>query len=367
MYYCRCNETSPGIALLSKTTIVFIYLCFGLLLWCAQPARAKSHHHQTRSHLKVASLEPVHSTGHRHVKASYKVKRLARTKAKRKHRGKGIKAKAVYCVNLASNRTLVSRNPDAQLPVASLTKLVTALVVLDQMPLSRKVRVPKYIKRIPKSVVGLRPGDRVSVLDLLHGMLMQSGNDCAETLARSFPGGRRQLIKKMNIKARAMGTKRTLFYTVSGLDKKLVRKKSAKKRSVRIISNVSTAREIARIARFAFANRLIRSICMKRSHVMTGANSRKRYRITNTNKLLKCGLPIRAGKTGYTARAGRCLATAFTPGRDVFVIVVLGSTDHFRDTRLIYRKALKKAIARRSRLKRTRHSRQITWPQVAGS
>ncbi|GEM_PF-712642 len=367
MYNRRCHEASSWTGPLSRLLIVLTALCFALLLWDVQPTRAKSQSSQTRSYKKGQLSKPGLHRKPRYSKSSKRGKKLVRRKAKKKLRRKGIRAKAVYCVNLTSKRTLLAKNADRQLPVASLTKLVTALVVLDHMPLNRKVRVPKHIKRIPKSVVGLRPGDLVSVRDLLHGMLMQSGNDCAETLARALPGGRQKFIKKMNMKARAMGTKRTFFYTASGLDMKLVRKKKNKKRSVRIKSNVSTAREIARIARFAFSNKTIRSICMKRAYVMAGAKSKRGYRVTNTNKLLRCRLPIRAGKTGYTARAGRCLATAFTPGRDVFVIVVLGSPDHFRDTRLVYRKALKKALANKNRVRRTRHSRKIARPPVAGS
>jgi D-alanyl-D-alanine carboxypeptidase len=274
-----------------------------------------------------------------------------------------VRAKAVYCVNLASNRTLMTRNPDRQLPVASLTKLVTALVVLDKFPLNRKIRVPQRIKRVPKSVVGLKPGDRVSVKDLLHGLLIGSGNDCAETVARAYPGGRKRFIAAMNKRARAMGTRRTRFYTPSGLDRKRVFKKRGK-RLVKITSNVSTAREIARIARLAFANKTIRSICLKKRYVMASTKSKGGYRIKNTNKLLRGNLPIEGGKTGYTSRAGHCLATKFTPGRNILLIVVLGSPDHFRDTRLVYRKALKKSKSAKtkSRSRRTHHRNRSAGP-----
>ncbi len=253
-----------------------------------------------------------------------------------------VKAKAVYCVNLARNKTVMARNPDKQLPVASLTKLMTALVTLDHMPLNRKVRVPSYIKKVPKSVVGLKPGDQLSVKDLLHGLLVASGNDCAETLASSFPGGRTRFIAMMNRKARALGATRTRFYTPSGLDQRVVRKKKNGKRRVRVRSNVSTAREIAMIARKAFANDTIRAISGKKGYVIRSAKLKSGYPLRSTNKLLRGNLPIEAGKTGYTHRAGHCLASKFHPGRNIFLIVVLGSPDHFRDTRLVYKRALKK-------------------------
>lgn len=285
--------------------------------------------------------------------------KVAKKKIRKKKSGRvkrGVRAKAVYCVNLASNRTLVARNPDRQLPVASLTKLITALVTLDHMPLKNRVRVPAGIKKVPKAVVGLKPRDLVSVNALLHGLLMGSGNDCAEALACAFPGGRDKFVAAMNTKARAMGARRTLFHTPSGLDRKMVVKRNGKRR-VKVKSNVSTAREIARIARRAFANPTIRRICLKKNYVMASAKSRRGYRVRNTNKLLRDRLPIRGGKTGYTSRAGHCLATKFTPGRNIFLIVVLGSPDHFRDTRLVYRKALKKARSLKTKppSRRTRH------------
>ena len=261
-------------------------------------------------------------------------------KKKVKQPPKGIQAKAFYCENLASKRTLLARDPDKQLPVASLTKLVTALVTLDKMPLNQKVTVPDDIKSVPKSVVGLKAGDQVTVEDLLHGLLINSGNDCAEALACAYPGGRDKFIEMMNEKVHSLGTRSTHFYTPSGLDQKVDHPAEGKKVGD-VDSNVSTAREIAEIARAAFSNKIIREISRKQTHVMASAIEKTGYLVKNTNKLLRDDLPLVGGKTGYTAKAGHCLATAFTPGRNVFMIVVLGSPDHFRDTRLVYRKALK--------------------------
>jgi D-alanyl-D-alanine carboxypeptidase len=258
-----------------------------------------------------------------------------------KRLSRGVQAKAVYCVNVKNKETLIARNPDKLLPVASLTKLVTALVALDHMPLDRKVTVPGNTKKIPKSVVGLKPGDRVTVTDLLHGLLISSGNDCAETLAHAFPGGRAELVRAMNRKVRGMGTRHTVFYNPSGLDIKAPRSKEGDV-SGPVRANLSTAREMALIARVAFSNKTIRNICRKKSYVMTSANHNG-YRIKTTNRLLRYNLPVIGGKTGYTSLAGHCLASEFTPGRDVFVIVVLGSPDHFRDTRLVYEDALHKS------------------------
>jgi D-alanyl-D-alanine carboxypeptidase len=278
---------------------------------------------------------------HKQTATKKLIKKHTEKKKKVKQPAKGIQAKAVYCVNLRGNQTLLERNADKALPIASLTKLVTALVTLDSMPLDKEVTVPDHIKKIPKTVVGLNPGDKLTVRDLLHGLLIGSANDCAETLACAYPGGRNNFVLAMNKKVRGMGTRHTRFYTPSGLDKKT--ETGEGDRQVEVDSNVSTAREIAGIARDAFSNSTIRSICRKKSHVMASCGDKTEYSVRTTNKLLRDNLPLIGGKTGYTARAGHCLATEFTPGSNILLIVVLGSPDHFRDTRLAYHKALEEA------------------------
>jgi D-alanyl-D-alanine carboxypeptidase len=301
------------------------------LLWAAAPTLAE---------VRGSKSRVTHKNITKHKTDNKKVAKIARKK-KPKPASRGVEAKAVYCVNLRSNQTLLARNADQQLPVASLTKLVTALVALEQLPLNRKITVPDHIKTIPKSVVGLKAGDSLSVKDLLHGLLIGSGNDCAETLACAVPGGSKSFVAAMNKKVKSMGARRTVFYTPSGLDQKTHSTKEGKK-TVDVDSNVSTAREIATIARTAFSNPTIRSICLKKNHVLASSSKKPGgYSVRNTNKLLRGDLPLIGGKTGFTARAGHCLATEFTPGRNIFLIVVLGSPDHFRDTRLVYHKALK--------------------------
>jgi len=313
--------------LLICVTVLTAILCLVAFSWPDSHALAKDRKSKSRTiHKKVVPKKDA-------IKKKIK-KQVPSTQS--------VQAKAVYCVNVAKNETLISRNPDQKLPVASLTKLVTALVALEHFSPAQKIAVPDDIKNTPKSVVGLKPGDKVSTEDLLHGLLIGSGNDCAETLAAAFPGGRKRFVKAMNKKTRELGTRQTVFYTPSGLDRKITSHEDGKA-SVEVDSNQSTAREIALIARVAFANETIRSICMKKSHVISSAVKDEGYPVRTTNKLLRDNLPLAGGKTGFTARAGHCLATEFRPGRNVFLIVVLGSPDHFKDTRLVYRKALKEA------------------------
>lgn len=317
----------------------------------------------------LPSMSEARSNG-RHI-SKKQVSKHPKHKKKARVKRRGVQAKAVYCVDLNRNKTLLARNSNSRLPVASLTKLMTAMVVIEGMDLGKKVKIPGFVRKVPKSVVGLRPGDVLTVRDLLHGMLIGSGNDCAETLAWAYPGGRSRFMAKMNRKARAMGMKRTVFYTPSGLDKKIARKTKNHKTTVRIKSNLSTAREIAHMTKVALDNKVIRSICLKKSYRLHSQKRKHGYAVRNTNRLLRESLPLDGGKTGYTSRAGHCLATKFSPGAKDFVIVVLGSPNHFKDTRLVYRTAVRKAAPparRKIRLRRAADYRPYRYfdPSIGG-
>lgn len=333
--------------------LVCSWIAFPSAVEARQPKNKSDARTSAKKHVSKTKLHKARADKARVKKAkAYRTPgakaRAQRKPLREKHRPspKVVQAKAFYCIDVKRNEILLARNPDKQLPIASLTKLVTALVTLDHMSLNQKLVVPDNIKKVPKSVVGLKPGDRISVEELLHGLLISSGNDCAETLACAYPGGKDKFVRAMNKKAKTLGATSTIFYTPSGLDRKVPCDGDRED----VHSNMSTARDISRIARVAFSNPNIRSICRKKAHVLPSATCSKGYAVRTTNKLLRDNLPVIGGKTGYTSRAGHCLATELAPGgKDVFLIVVLGSPDHFADTRLVYNKALaetRKASAR---------------------
>lgn len=319
----------------TRSVLVGLFVCYFIftagIAWSAQNKNATTSK-------KNAVKKTVNKNAHiKKIKAKPVKKRLI------KPASNTVQAKAVYCVNLASNETIMARNENQKLPIASLTKLVSALVTLDHMPLDKIVKVPDHIKTVPKFVVGLKPGDELTVNDLLHGMLISSGNDCAEALACSFPGGKQKFVAALNRKARQLGARNSEFFTPSGLDRKPAGS-PADISEEEIDANASTAKEIAHIAKIAFSNKTIRSILQKKNYVMASSASKHEYPIRNTNKLLSDNLPVIGGKTGFTVRAGHCLASQFSPAKNDLLIVVLGSPNHFHDTRLVYRKALQSGI-----------------------
>jgi D-alanyl-D-alanine carboxypeptidase len=313
----RCNLSKSSVSLPAFLTALFIAAMLPLTGYAAQPKKSE---------------EPV--------KKSIRKVTAQKTVIKPRIIPHIVQAKAFFCMDEARNTVVMSKNADQSLPVASLTKLVTAMVALENMKLSQKVTIPSDIKTVPKSVVGLKPGDQVSVEDLLHGLLIGSGNDCAEALAASFRGGKTKFVTAMNKKVNLLGATHTIFYTPSGLDRKIASEGDSDS-TQEVDSNVSTAREMALIAKEAFSSDTIRSISHKKSYVMGGCLAKNGYSVRTTNKLLHGNLPIVGAKTGFTVRAGHCLASKFSAEGNSLLIVVLGSPNHFKDTRLVYQKVIK--------------------------
>ena len=253
--------------------------------------------------------------------------------------GPRVKAKAMMCVDCSSNKVVLADNTTEPLPIASITKLLTAMVVIDEMDLERILEVPADITEVEQHKVGIRPGDMFTVRDLLHGMLIASGNDCAEALARAYrKGGRAGFMARMRIRAAKIGASRISLYTPSGLDMKMpLGRKDGRTLEARK-ANTASAEDVAKIARHAFEYPLIRSIAQMKTYTMRTRNPVPRnYSVANNDRLLHTNLPVEGAKTGYTNRAGRCIVAMFKDHQKEHVIVVLNSRHHFRAAEKIYR------------------------------
>jgi D-alanyl-D-alanine carboxypeptidase len=250
-----------------------------------------------------------------------------------------VQAKALCCVDCASNKVLLARNISEPLPIASITKLLTAMTVIDGMKLDKVIEIPEEVVDVLPHKVGLKPGDLLTVRDLLYGLLMESGNDCAEVLARSYPkGGRSGFMTAMNRKAAWLGASKTTLYTPSGLDMKVTLGRRDGLTLEATKPNVASARDVALIARTAFKYPLVSEITSTRTHVLTTRNSvPRKYHLTSTIKLLKGNLPVAGAKTGFTNMAGRCIVALFKDQDKEHMVVVLNSPKHFKAAEKIYR------------------------------
>jgi D-alanyl-D-alanine endopeptidase (penicillin-binding protein 7) len=195
-------------------------------------------------------------------------------------------------------------------PIASITKLMTALVVLDAgQPMDEPIAITKDdVRGTPGSSSRLAPGARLSRADLLHLALMSSENRAAHALCRQYTGGMQACVRAMNAKAKALGMKSARFVEPTGLS----------------AANVASPEDLAKLVRAASANPTIRAYSTDPEHMVSV--SRQSLEFRNTNLLVdKSNWQVTVQKTGYIAEAGRCLVMeAVIDGRDV-VIVLLNS------------------------------------------
>jgi serine-type D-Ala-D-Ala carboxypeptidase (penicillin-binding protein 5/6) len=220
------------------------------------------------------------------------------------------RAASVIVVDANTGKILYEKNADQIRPPASTQKLLTALIVAESGFLDRPVTVQPTDTMAEPTKLGIKAGDTYQRIDLLRALLVKSPNDVARCLARDNAGSVQAFADVMNRRARELGAVHSHFVNPNGLP---------------IPDQYSTARDLARIARAAYANPTIRSIVCLPQLVFRFANGRTRE-FENTNKLLR-RLPYCNGmKTGYTDSAGKCLIASGTrPGRDV-IVVVLGDT-----------------------------------------
>ena len=213
-------------------------------------------------------------------------------------------------VDARSGQILYEKSADQPRPAASTQKLLTALVVAETGYLDRQVTVQPIDTLAEPVKLNIHPGETYQRIDLLRALLVKSPNDVARCLARDNAGSVDAFAEKMNAKAQQLGAIHSHFLNPNGLP---------------IPGQYSTARDLATIARAAYANPMIRSIVCLPQLVFRYASGRTRE-LENTNKVLK-RLPYCNGmKTGYTEAAGHCLiASGSRPGRDI-IVVVLGDT-----------------------------------------
>ena len=244
-----------------------------------------------------------------------------------------VPASAVIVYSPKTGRVLWEDNSQEQRPIASITKVMTVLVFLEEdQDLSREITVQRSEVR-RASVTYLRSRERVTLDHVLHLALIASDNVAARVLARVSSLGTERFIQRMNEKARELGLEATKFSDPSGLDE----------------GNLSSAYDLSRLIVFAASDERIGKIMRKSTYRLR--TNRRRVSIRNTNKLLQNGLrkdvyggplgigekvKVRAAKTGYIREAGFCLAILLRlPGGEDIAVVLLGARSNvsrFRET-----------------------------------
>ena len=227
--------------------------------------------------------------------------------------------RAALLFDVDTGRVLWRRNAGEVLPIASLTKMVTALVVSERVPPGSKVRVTKEALRFRGSGVGMLPRGRwIGVETMLHGLLLPSGNDAAIALAQRAAGTVPAFVDLMNAKAKAMGLACTRFASPEGLAR----------------GNQSCAGDLAAIARAVLRDRRIARIVARDRAVLPFPIKGGRLWLNNSNPLLRSKYRGVTGiKTGFTDAAGRCLVATARRGRVRLGVVLLDSPEPGRQAR----------------------------------
>ncbi len=219
-----------------------------------------------------------------------------------------VRSQAALVIDQESGEILFGKNTQSTLPIASLTKLMTAIVTLDaQLEPDELLQVTQAdVDRLRRSHSRLQVGTVLTRDELLHLALMASENRAASALGNSYPGGREAFVLAMNLKAQLLGMSGTRFDDATGLSGR----------------NVSTAHDLAKLVRAAHAYIKIREYSTSPSYQITVG--RRTMRFGNTNRLtLNSRWDIGLSKTGYIAEAGRCLAMQMTlAGRSVIIVLL---------------------------------------------
>lgn len=246
-----------------------------------------------------------------------------------------LRSKSALVVDRFGN-TLYERKADARRPIASLTKLMTAMVILDSgLPLDERIEITKADRDLLRLTGSrLRYGARLSRGELLTLALMSSENRAAAALARTYPGGAERFIRAMNRKAESLGMYETVFTDPAGLD----------------AGNVATARDLARLVFAAMRYDEIREATTQRQIQVRPYAKRGPLRYVNTNRLLRNERwDIQISKTGYINEAGRCLVmhTEFNGTPTVLVLLnSYGKLTPFGDANRV-RKWIEQGVERR--------------------
>ena len=228
-----------------------------------------------------------------------------------------INAAGAVLIEKSTGRILFSKNKDTQMPMASCTKIVTAITVIDNTDLNNMISIPKQAVGIEGSSIYLKEGELLTVKELLYGLMLRSGNDSAVALAIHVGGSLENFASLMNEKAKSIGAYNSNFVTPHGLDAK---------------NHYTTPYDLAMITAYALNDTTFSEIVNSKA-AKIGDKSRGNERILyNKNKLLNNYEFADGVKTGFTKKAGRCFVGSATKEGMQLIGVVLNCGQMFEET-----------------------------------
>jgi len=239
-------------------------------------------------------------------------------------------AKYVLVYDLSTDKVVYEKNPRKKTPMASITKIMTAIIAMENHDGVEYQVAENDI--VGFDSMGLEEGEILSKEELLYGLLLPSGNDAAEVLARNYPdGGREGFLKAMNDKAKTLGLENTRFSNPSGLQGDGVQ--------------YTTAYDLLVITRYALENfSLFRDIVATPYYEIAATDNHKAYELYNSTNLLTTYPGVKGVKTGYTPEAGYCLITYLDYEGHKIIAVLLDSEDRKHEMKELLDYSLRKLV-----------------------
>ena len=235
-----------------------------------------------------------------------------------------ISARSAVVIDTASGRVLYSHNSDAQMGMASTTKIMTALCAIEQGNLADIVTVSPTASGVEGSSMYLAAGEKISLSDLLYGLMLVSGNDAATAIAQHISGSTENFAALMNTKAAEIGAYNSSFTNPHGLSDD---------------NHYTTAHDLAVITARALKNPVFREIVSTKSKGLPQTEGGIARHMTNHNKFLNMYQGCIGVKTGFTKKTGRCLVTAAEKNGMTLICVTLNDPDDWADHKALLDKA----------------------------
>ena len=223
-------------------------------------------------------------------------------------------------MDIGSGRVLYSKNMHEKKLIASITKIMTCIIVLENSNLTDTVKVGEEVLKMYGTNIYLEIGEEITVKDLLYGLMLRSGNDAAIVLATSVAGSEEKFVQMMNDKASELGMKNTSFENSHGLDEESM--------------NYSTAYDMALLSKYAYKNKIYRKIINTKKYV-TKSNL-KSYIWYNRMSLLGTYEYCIGGKNGYTPKAGKTLVSVSKKDNFILTTVTLDDSNLYENHKNLY-------------------------------
>lgn len=239
-----------------------------------------------------------------------------------------LSAASAIVIDQDSKRVLYSKNAYEPKLIASTTKIMTALVAIENSDINKTIKVDDSVLKAYGSAIYIEIGEKLTIKDLLYGLMLRSGNDAALVIANNVCKNEKEFVKLMNQKALELGMKNTIFFNPHGLEEDDGN------------GNTSTAYDMAILMANAMNNKEFANITKTKSY--TVKTNKKTYVWKNKNKLLNTYQYTTGGKTGFTKKARRTLVSSASKDHKKLIVVTLNDPNDFNNHKKLYEEYFKK-------------------------